>query len=164
AGVRQGGVPHRLAVGERLDGGPVVQDAEVQVRAGGVAGAADVADGLAGLDLLPVADRHGPLAEVVVDGLPAVAVVEDDVVAGVGAAGGVLVEFAVVGRPDGAVGGGVDGDAGGLGGEAVGQAEVDAVVAVVGHGAAAVVAEAGARVEIDVVDDGPVLHRHAAQR
>src|SRR5205085_2146388 len=94
------------------------------------------------------------------------AVVHDHVVR-VAHAAGVAVELPVVDIRDGAVGRREDGDALVHGGE-VRQGVVDGVVVVAGNVVgvmAAVIIERGAdrRVEIDVVDDAPVLIRDAGQ-
>src|SRR5690606_25578337 len=72
---------------ERVDLGAVAADLEMQVRAGGIAGRADLADDLAGADLGP--DAGLDAAEVRVEGAQAVGVHDlDEVAVAAVAAGG----------------------------------------------------------------------------
>ena len=152
-----GGLAH--VGGEGIDDRAGVADGEVHVREFGVAGEPDPGERRPGGDRIAHLHPHAAAGDVAVLRLPAIPVVDDHAVAALLADDGRRAR-----RPDRDVlhpiaqprhatwGGGQHGDAGALGGH-VEQADVDAVVRLIGPPPALVVAHARTRITIDVVLD-----------
>ncbi len=147
----------------RLDGRPVTRESEMQVRVGATARATCQAQKSPGGDDVSDLNRDRVGGEVVVLRLPAIAVVDDDVVSRVRARGRLPVEVTVSHKADRAIGSRVDGNAGVHASE-VREREVVPRVSVIAEEPAGVVFDAGSDIHVVVINDRPVVERAAPHR